>query len=46
MDGRLYFELIVEFIERILERWNSNGLQHILSMIVFSRGLSARELYR
>jgi len=37
MDGRLYFELIVEFIERILERWNSNGLQHILSMIVFSR---------
>ncbi|GJQ11815.1 hypothetical protein GpartN1_g3606.t1 [Galdieria partita] len=37
MDGRLYFELIVEFVERILERWNSDGLQHILSIVVFSR---------
>ncbi|GJD10841.1 DEP domain-containing protein [Galdieria sulphuraria] len=37
MDGRLYFELVVELMERILERWNSDGLRHILSIVVFSR---------
>eukprot|EP00871_Galdieria_phlegrea_P002213 jgi/Galph1/2993/GphlegSOOS_G1695.1 len=36
-DGRLYFELMLEFIERILKQWNEKNLTHLLTIIVFCR---------
>lgn len=42
-DGRLYFELILDFIRECLNRWKEKHVEHLLTIALFARGYHARE---